>query len=464
MDYRLAFLSLILSLTSFSYSQVVVDPPSTIKHFEGTIRKIIVERPVPAEVLVLVTGAWSIRLSNVLPEYVGKNVSIEGVLQPNGSLVAKNIAVINGAVPNGELPLSGTRSVIVLVLNFLNDTSQPVPISEIRSRIFTTQKSPNKYFEQVSNGRYRLGGRVQPGGDVLGYLTLPFSNKNCTFDMYDNVYPAAANQLASQQGINVLQYHTRVYLYPAPVPACDFTYADLGIVGDTTTSYRIVMSDWNYPSFDPFGAEYIFAHEMGHNLGLQHASGYNNCPPTEPFENCQGYAEYGDRADLMGFFGYYQLNNYNRARVGWLDGQVRTLDQPGTYTFSLAGPSHPAKRPTAARIRLKDSAGEFTGSSIYLEFRRNMPPFDIFMPVLPPFPIPGPQLARDGVTIRFGEEDLSSAEARSHLIDTTPQTLDFSDAQLLVGQTFSNTYYGVSITTLGVNPGTGAQIRVVLTR
>lgn len=199
-------------------------------------------------------------------------------------------------------------------------------------------------------------------------------------------------------------------------------------------------------------------HELGHNLGLQHASGYLNCPSTLPFENCSSYEEYADPFDEMGSGKFRLLNNYHRMQLGWMPGRVLEIDSPGIYDFRLLSPSYPSKGLTALRIRLKDENGIFTGKAIFLEFRRNAPPFDIFNTL-------SPDDANKGVTIRFGKETLSTISARSYLIDTTPESAyQYSDAPLQPGRTFTNSYYGLSITTLSTNPFYGARVRVQLTR
>jgi hypothetical protein len=107
-----------------------------------------------------------------------------------------------------------------------------------------------------------------------------------------------------------------------------------------------------------------------------------------------------------------------------------------------------------AQIRLKDPGGNFTGQSLFLEFRRQTPPFDIF---------PSVGLAHRGLSIRLASENLSDG-SNTYLFDFKPSTISGEDGMLLSGNTFTNSYHGVSISTLSVNPMFGARVRIELTR
>lgn len=422
--------------------------------FQGVIKTIIFDDEQIAQKQFLDTGSRIFPISLETNGLVNAKVSITGKLNSQGVIVPDKIEVLeqqSKAVL--DVPVSGVRTVAVLLLNFSNDTSQPISIEQARRRIFTNSTSANAYYQQVSDGRLRFTGIQRSDGDIFGYLTLPFTNANCTDARVLSEWQPAARTLAGQNGINLSLYHHVIYVFPQDMPGCSSGgYATLGKIGgnqtgelDVTLIGPSVLND-NHLSV---------THEIGHNLGLQHSSSfYGNCPPTDPFENCRTINEYGDY-DVMGGR-HYLLNNYHQSRLGWLDGQTVTFGSPGIYYVNLDSPNLPSKRTTMARIRLKNPNGNFTGNSILLEFRRRSLPFDNSNnPNL---------LAHNGISIRYGFENPLLTYSRTILVDTTPSTTIPGDEMLLPGNTYTNSYYGVSITTLSVNPFFGAQIKIELTR
>ncbi len=424
---------------------------------EGVVRTIVIEDDKGTKQHFLDTGKQFFALALENEDLLNARVSITGKFNAENTIIPEKIKVLDGAKAASNIPVSGSRKVLALLLNFQNDTSQPVSTTEVKRQIFTDVKSPNQFYQQVSGNRLRLNGIQSPEGDVAGYFTLPFTNEGCNY--YD--WSAAADQLAADNGININLYQSVIYLFAGNDPNCNGVSASYGVIGDQTTTNRIffrgAFTDFYWTYF-----QYYITHELGHNLGLYHVNGYNNCPAIVPLESCTDFVEYADRSDVMGYFGYHLLSNYHRLQLGWLPGQVKVFDAPGGYYVNLHSPSHPSKQTTMAQIRIKDANGNLTAQSIYLEYRRNVPPFDIFESG--EFPNPPLQLADKGVTIRLAGTNNPLALSRYYIIDTTPLTNDFGDAALPPGGTYTNTYYGVSISTISVNPFFGARVKIQLTR
>lgn len=460
MSKAILFLYIVLSFYISIQAQNTKNSVGKSQVFEGVVKTLILEDKTGTKLHFLDTGEHSFRINLKDESLRNAKVSITGRLNAENTIEVEQLKVLKPSDEFAGASVAGPRRVLVLILNFQNHPEQPVAIAGVRWRIFTRPRSPNEYFRHSSEGRFWLEGRLQPDGDIFGYYTLPFTDENCTPDRVYNVWRPAADDLASAAGINVNLYETVLYLFSAPAQGCSNlpAFADLGTIGGQTTQ-RVFITNAFADNFDPYSENFdqTVAHEIGHNLGLNHVSGYVNCPTNVPFENCS-FQEYADRTEVMGLWNFHLLCNYHRLRLGWLNGKVEKFESPGVYYVSLKSPNQITKGTTAAQIRLKNPDGSFVGKSLYLEYRHNRPPFDLFNEELTIAPTM--RFADKGITIRVGNENLVERLGRFFMIDTTPDTLDFGDAPLLPGKSYTHNYYGIKITTIAVNPFFGAKVKI----
>jgi hypothetical protein len=320
------------------------------------------------------------------------------------------------------------------------DSSTPVEtVEDARANIFTGEFSVNRFFKEASLNRFRLTGINRADGDITNWLTVPFSVQNCEVSRW----ATSGMELARQNGFEPNNYNSLIFVFPTL--CAGRVSASLGTLGDTSRTENI----WLTAGF-LYNVE-VIAHEMGHNLGLLHASSLR-CLPGNSIPNGCEQQEYGDPYDIMGRHPLFFFNNFFRLGLGWLTGGAPEVTASGDYT--LVAPSAPSKGNQVLQIPLRNQEGSLTGYSYYLEFRR---PFSFDNQLAPLF-----QPLFSGVGIRIAPTAFWGDSSK--LIDTTPNTTAIEDAPLTVGKTYADAQHGLTITTLSANPQFGARVRIQLSR
>lgn len=410
---------------------------------KGVVEQIVIEStPTRYEYVLASHDGNRYRLSALhsLVEYANQQVAVTGFFDAKRLNVTGKIKAIEETqFVSAPAPTFGSRKVLILLVNFTNTVMPSLTVEQARSNVFTGANSANEYFKAASLNRFNLTGVQRSDGDVLGWMTIPFTNSDCENNLEDN-WTKAADTIARDNGYEPNNYNSIIYVFPITCRSS----ATLGDLGGTNVQQRAWLRDTSFLDFR------VIAHELGHNLGLRHADGYV-CSGTNIPIDCQ-IVEYADIYSAMGNRSSFFFNNYHRYSLGWLTGRMQVVTESGDY--DLVAPSIPAKGNQILQIPLKEASG-FSSFSYFLEFRRPWS-FDNQMPNN------NYQSVYRGVGIRFASNLLGN---KTYLIDTTPNTRGyFYDAPLTIGNTFTDTRYGVSITTLSTNPARGARVRIQLSR
>ena len=321
----------------------------------------------------------------------------------------------------------GEQRVAVILVNFQDDTSQPMTREAANTLVFETT---NNFYRQSSFGQTWLSGRT------FDWVTVPYNKSTCVDGM---LIAAEADKAVAAAGGDLSGYNRKVYMFPRN--AC--SWSGLALVNENPSMA------WINGSFNLKAV----GHELGHNLGLRHAHALD-CDVSATGNTCTRLP-YGDAADLMGNVRTGDFSSYAKERMGWLNDGVSppilTADRSGRYTIEpYASGSVGAK---AIKVpRGTDANG--TPLWFYLDYR---------LPLGVDAVLDGVGNLAQGVMVRT----VTQGDGDSiHQIDMTPNsaiggTADLSDGALTVGRSYVDPLTGSTISVASVS-ATGAVVDVSL--
>ena len=313
------------------------------------------------------------------------------------------------AVQAAEPPAEESARKVAVILFSLPGASPSWSLEQARSRVFTASNSVNAFYEEESYDQISLTGKLRADGDVFGPFNLGGSGAGCPYGTWDD----EADQSATEAGVDLTGYQHIVYISPF---VSDCPWAGIADLGGSR-----VNINGNFPANI---STMVAAHELGHNLGLNHAGSWT-CTSggvrVQISHSCTT-SEYGDPFDTMGNTGYRHNNGWNLAKLGILGPEnVETVTTSGTYSIRAA--LFPTTEPTVLRVpRTRAVTSNSVTSWYYLEIRQTGGIFESVS-----------DATITGVSIRATAE---SGSPETLLLDANPATATFADAPLKVGETF----------------------------
>lgn len=360
----------------------------------------------------VVGPAGTLRLTRPQPEaLVGRTVTAGGS--------ARDVVKAVGAAPK-PAPAAGPRRVLVVLVALPDGPPQVITPDTARAAIFTDPVSSAALYAQQSGGATTLS------GDVAGPYSVPVSAAGCPTDTIAD----AADQAAIAGGWAPGSYDHVLYVLPS-LAACD--WAGLGQMPGRRA--------WTNGDLDTR----VVAHELGHNLGANHASALHctgaDGAPAALSASCTS-DEYGDPFDVMGLPARL-MSSWHRAQVGQLAAdRILSVTGPGTYVLTSADELG-ALGPQLLLVPRKQPGRPVT-SWLAVERRSLLAPFDTYDADAP---------VTTGLTIRA--VPALGVAAQSQLLDATPETPSVLDAPLQPGRAFNDGLDGVTIT---AQPDGSAQV------
>lgn len=322
----------------------------------------------------------------------------------------------------------GEQKVAVLLVNFIDDRTQPYTLAQANDMVFG---QVNGFLKENSFQKTWLT------GSTVGWFELPIA-KTCD----GMVIGSYARQAAASAGVDLSGYGRVMYVFPNN-SACG--WAGSGNVGGTSPSVwingRLTLL--------------VTGHELGHTFGLYHAHSLE-CGATAVGSGCTTW-EYGDTIDIMGSTLAGHFDAFEKERLGWLNygtqPAITTVAASGRYTIEAYALS-PTGLPKA--LKIPRGTDPVSGAALwyYIEYRQPIG-YDAALAAYT-----GSNFLR-GLVVRSG----SGADANSGLqLDMTPNSSsfdDWADAALGFGQSYTDASAGVMIVALS-GDGSSAQIDVTL--
>lgn len=255
-------------------------------------------------------------IKNPPEEAAGSIVKAEGLATSSVLVVdnseEKDLEVV---VPVANTDTTGEHTVGVVKVNIKGVNYQRASDDQIRDAIFLNPKfdgSVNSFIKESSGGRLKLT------GDIVGEVNLDAISNQC--DFYSYIDPV--DDQLKKQGKDINSYRRIIYL----LPNMSCPYSGWGTIGNNPSRAWIVGGETNV---------YLISHELGHNLGLQHANSLScsGGKSIDEMDKCNS-EEYGDGSDVMGYK-LAQFNAPHKADLNWFNPtEVQVVSNNGIYKIA----------------------------------------------------------------------------------------------------------------------------------
>lgn len=337
-----------------------------------------------------------------------------------GSWSQRHEWVVDGIEPlttPGEITqaLSSSAPKGKVAIFLVKDPGMPDPFStqavvdEILSS--ANPSSTHSFFQQASFGAMGLS------GDVFGWYSIAMPA--CELGGGAAITNEVEQLAAQQDGFVTDDYRHAIYIFSPNGPSCALAFASIGLPDG-------VGQVWSYVN-----DANAMAHELGHNLGLNHASSFSCEGPG--FEllsyssRCRS-REYQDPWDAMGGQGFYHhFNSYSKQLQGFIPA-ARQARATVAGTFTLV----PQESPASSGIQSLLVPIPNTDQAFHVEMRQQLAPFD--------------SDARFAGAVLLRRVDEPGLGRQSNLIDMSPHEGDPFNASMAVGQVLHDQQSGIAIT------------------
>ena len=408
-----------------------------------------------------ISGAGADTLDGALVEVTGRSLADGSVAAAASSIVVKQVAAANpAAVPAFRAAATAspaaveTRKVAVIIADYSDLAGYPATKDQATQTFTSSSASVKSWFETASRGRMTTSTTIL-GPWHLGIKQCPGGDSSYAFGTSLN----AALNAASSHGYDLTTYDHVVLWTKSP---CKQDW-----VGQAYRPGRYVqiLMDWTKSTYDePATTAMVASHELGHNLGLEHANGLA-CLDGSGHQISLGSGctidEYQDQYSNQGMAGspvHALLDADRLASLGWLGaGESKAVKAVGTYSLvPVYSTASGVRLLTIARPAPVVAGGQSGSWSLELRSTHSGTAWDQF--TNSSYPVVA--TVTTGVTIRYSEDAYSSYGqfGPSYLVDsvadaTSKSGIYYWDAPFQPGLTFTDPSGGF---TVKVNSVTGS--------
>lgn len=270
------------------------------------------------------TGAGVNALQNLR---MGDHVRVTAPLDATQVDVASttDVSLLSSTVAEASI----TRTVLAIRVNF-SDSAVPCSQTAIGDVMFSGGLNVNGWYNEMSNGIQGFSGST-----VDVNISSTVAAGTCDY----NTWASLADSAAAAQGVNLSSFQHKVYVLPSNVPC---GWAGLGSL--SCSSCRAWVSRCDLPD--------VYTHELGHNIGLHHAS-------TDANNDGVIDSEYGDRSDIMGYggVGYRHTSSPHKLQMGWTPASKATGPAASVQLAALEINPSSTSLPQVIKIPKADQPG-----------------------------------------------------------------------------------------------------------
>ncbi|MCB0331086.1 MAG: hypothetical protein KDD70_15565, partial [Bdellovibrionales bacterium] len=216
-----------------------------------------------------------------------------------------------------SLSTLGTYSVLTLLVNF-SDRAVTCSRGKVENILSEKSKSTSNWFSTTSYGTelFQFDTNSEGSNDTLSVSIAAKANDTCDNQAWADLADAAALDV----GVNVDNFTHVIYILPPNLTCPWGGLAEFDCANDCRAWIAICDN------------KSIYTHELGHNLGVDHAS-------TDLDNDGVIDDEYGDTSCPMGTAsaGFRHFNVPHKFTLGWLPGELATgISADGFVTVAAA--------------------------------------------------------------------------------------------------------------------------------